>query len=39
MTVKHVEYNFKRISYGSRETSCTDQLAIAIMKAYEKIKS
>lgn len=38
MTVDEVEEHFKGIHCNSKTTSCTDQLAVAVREAYEKIK-
>lgn len=36
MTVTHVAEKFRGTKCGTRSTSCPDQLAIAVLEAYEK---
>lgn len=36
MTVEHVANKFRGTLCGARPTSCPDQLAIAVMEAYQK---
>lgn len=38
MTVEEIEQKIGGIICGRRETSCADQLAKAVRKAYEKLK-
>ena len=38
MTVEQIEGNFKGIHCGPKSTSCTDQLAVAVRDAYEKLR-
>ncbi len=38
MTVEEIEEKFKGIQCDERDTSCSDQLAVAVRKAYEEEK-
>lgn len=38
MTVEEIEQKLKGINCGNKNTSCSDQLAIAVRKAYEENK-
>lgn len=36
MTVEQIEEMFRGIHCGGKQTSCSDQLAVAVRKAYDK---
>ena len=38
-TVEQIEEKCKGITCGRRPTSCTDQLAVAVRKAYEELNA